>query len=213
MNKKILLSFILLLSLHHSFGWCRSSKSSIEARLDSIENKLESNLSFELASKIDDLQREVQDLRGILEEKHHHAKADLVGNVEKKLDPEHVAYNSAHKLVEDKNFQEAIVAFKDFLSNYGNSHYVPNAIYWLGELYLTDHNFEVASNYFSEVVNKYKEHSKAPDALLKLGILELERENWQGAREYFNQIKNNYSNSSRVLMAEAKLQSMERDGH
>jgi len=130
-----------------------------------------------------------------------------------KLEPEQIAYNAAYKLIEDKNFSEATVAFKDFLWQHNNSKYAPNAIYWLGELYLTEHKFGVAADYFLQVVNKYKDHDKAPDALLKLGMLEIERENWQGAKDYFTQIKKDYSNSSRVHMADAKLQSLQRDGH
>lgn len=221
MNKQILALLLIMLSVHHSIGWCRSSKSSIEARLDSLENKLESNLSLELVSKIDDLQREIQELRGMLEEKQHHVKVANSNNniseknivIEKKLSPDQMAYDAAHKLVEEKSFKEAIVAFKEFLINHSSSPQVPNATYWLGELYLTEHNFELAANYFLELVNKHQDHIKAPDALLKLGLLELERENWQGAKDYFNQIKTNYSNSSRVHMAEAKLQTMEREGH
>lgn len=38
-------------------------------------------------------------------------------------------------------------------------------------------------------------------------------ENWQEAKNYFMQIKNNYPNSSRVHMAEAKIQSLDREGH
>lgn len=214
-SKQILSLLIIILSLHHSLGWCRSSSASIEARLDTLENKLESNLSLELVSKIEDLQREVQELRGILEEKQHHANSNAEKKLitEKKLSPDQSAYDAAHKLVEEKNFKEAIVAFKEFLNNHSNSSHVPNATYWLGELYLTEHNFELAANYFLEIVNKHQEHIKAPDALLKLGLLELERENWQGAKDYFNQIKTNYSHSSRVHMAEAKLQTMEREGH
>ena len=129
------------------------------------------------------------------------------------LESENTAYNAAYKLVEDKNFSEAITAFKDFLWQYNNSKYIPNATYWLGELYLTEHKFDTAANYFLQVVNKYKDHAKAPDALLKLGMLEIERENWQEAKNYFMQIKNNYPNSSRVHMAEAKIQSLDREGH
>lgn len=224
MNKHILIYLLIISSLQHSIGWCRSSRSSIEARLDSLENKLESNLSLELVNKIEDLQRELQELRGMLEDKRHHVTVanvnDSVNNVPEKIavmekhrSSDQIAYDAAHKLVEEKNFTEAIVAFKEFLVNHNDSVQVPNATYWLGELYLTEHNFEVAADYFLEVVSKHHDHIKAPDALLKLGLLELERENWQGAKDYFNKIKTNYSHSSRVHMAEAKLQGIEREGH
>ncbi len=230
----LLTSSLIFLLYHHSLGWCRTSRSNLEDRIENLENRLESNLSLEISSKLETLQKEVQELRGIIEEQQHNAiivtkdKIDVRSKVDQKLEeqqgatttevktgynPEQSAYNKAYKLVEDKNFSEAIIAFKDFLWRYGNGQYVPNATYWLGELYLTEHSFDVAADYFLQVVNKYKDHDKAPDALLKLGILEVDRENWSAAKSYFNQIKKNYSNSPRVHMAEAKLQSIQREGH
>ncbi|MGD0465349.1 MAG: tol-pal system protein YbgF [Gammaproteobacteria bacterium] len=220
MNKslKILLIGSLIIFLYHPLGWCRSSRSNLEDRIENLENKLESNLNIEMASKLEALEREVQELRGIIEEQQHSSISLSKPKIDQKLDvqqldSEQLAYNTAYKLVEDKNFSEAIVAFKDFVGRYNNGQYTPNATYWLGELYLTEHNFDVAADYFLQVVNKYKDHAKAPDALLKLGILETERENWSEAKNYFNQIKKSYSNSPRVHMAEAKLQSIQREGH
>lgn len=218
----------------------RSSISELENRLEGLENKLDSNVSFEISSKIEFLQKEIQELRGIIEEqqnliynltKEHNPKvgSTSVSNVnpallspaletahtppKKQLQPEQDAYNAAYKLIEDKNFTEALVAFKDFLNQYNNSKYAANATYWVGELYLIDHNFDVAADYFLRVIDQYKDHDKAPDALLKLGMLEIERENWQVAKNYFLKIKKDYANSPRVQMAEAKLKGLERDGH
>jgi tol-pal system protein YbgF len=218
----------------------RSSISELENRLEGLENKLDSNVSFEISSKVEFLQKEIQELRGIIEEqqnliynltKEHNPKvgSSTANNVnsgsslspaletapipKKQLQPEQAAYNAAYKLIEDKNFTGALVAFKDFLSQYNNSKYAANATYWVGELYLIDHNFDVAADYFLRVIDQYKDHDKAPDALLKLGMLEIERENWQGAKNYFLKIKKDYANSPRVQMAEAKLKGLERDGH
>lgn len=209
---KNLLALFLIILLHHSIGWCRASRSNLEDRLENLENKLNSNFNLEIANKLEELQKEVQELRGMLEEQRH-AKLSLKDDKQLTIESEQHSYNTAYKLVEDKNFAEAILAFKDFLHQYDSGQYAPNAKYWLGELYLTEHQFSLAADYFLQVANKHKEHPKAPDALLKLGMLELERENWQDAKNYFNQIKQNYANSPRVHMADAKLQSMEREGH
>lgn len=221
-------------------GAARSSISELENRLEGLEHKLDSNVSFEISSKIEFLQKEIQELRGIIEEqqnliynltKEHNPKIgssgannvhpasslsqsiETVATPKKQLQPEQAAYNAAYKLIEDKNFTEALAAFKDFLSQYNNSKYAANATYWIGELYLIDHNFDVAADYFLRVIDQYRDHDKAPDALLKLGMLEIERENWQGAKNYFLKIKKDYANSPRVQMAEAKLKGLERDGH
>ena len=237
-TSQILLAGFIILGglLYHSISCGKASRSDLEARLDALENKLDSNLNLEISTKIEKLQREVQELRGLLEE-HQHAVQEInkgkklpstTSILEERLEQksinksslldikpasEEAAYESAYKLIEDKHFTEAITAFKDFLWQYNNSKFTPNAIYWLGELYLTEHKFDVAADYFLQVVNKYQQHDKAPDALLKLGLLEIERENWQAAKDYFIQLKKNYASSPRVYMAEANLQSLQRDGH
>ena len=45
-----------------------SSLLELEARIIELENKLQNNLNLEMANKLDLLQREVQELRGIIEE-------------------------------------------------------------------------------------------------------------------------------------------------
>lgn len=40
----------------------------LESRIIELENKLQNNLNLEMANKLDFLQREVQELRGIIEE-------------------------------------------------------------------------------------------------------------------------------------------------
>ena len=227
----------------------RTSVADLEMRLEDLETKVESNVNLELANKVDSLEQEIQELRGMLEELHNpHRVVDktasmptavaptprvqlkpelTVGSGEQPLNvggakisvaspwsvAEQEAYNAAYRLIESKDFPEAIVAFKDFLWQYQDSKYAPHATYWLGELYLTEDKLELASDYFLKVTDKYKDHSKAPDALFKLGMLEMERDNWQLAKDYFHKIKKEYADSSRVYMANAKLKILEQEGH
>ena len=127
--------FIVLLP-HISIA--RPSISELESRLEGLENKLDSNLNFEISSKVEFLQKEIQELRGIIEEQQHliykltkgdHLKSEsnVANNInptslsaspavaatapttsKKQLQPEQAAYNAAYKLIEDKNFSERI---------------------------------------------------------------------------------------------------------
>jgi tol-pal system protein YbgF len=213
----------------------RTSVADLEARLEDLENKIENNFNLELANKVDSLEQEVQELRGTIEELQNATnrqatkptgKATLglavaapvvaAGKsavVQQPSAADQEAYNAAYRLIESKDFPEAIVAFKDFLWQYQDSKYAPHATYWLGELYLTEDKLELASDYFLKVTEKYKQHTKAPDALFKLGMLEMERDNWQIAKDYFTKIKQEYSDSSRVYMANAQLKILEQEGH
>ena len=46
------------------------------------------------------------------------------------------AYRAAYALVQGRQFDQAIPAFKQFLQRYPDGQYAANAHYWLGELYL-----------------------------------------------------------------------------
>ena len=53
--------------------------------------------------------------------------------------------------------------------DYPNSPYVPNAWYWLGEIYLLQGQTEDARQAFTIVAEQYADHRKAMDATFKLG--------------------------------------------
>lgn len=75
MNKNFFVSrywgiFIVVIIIYSPLAWSRPSSNllELEARIIELENKLENNLNLEMANKLDFLQREVQELRGIIEE-------------------------------------------------------------------------------------------------------------------------------------------------
>ena len=75
MNKKFDLSrycgiVIIVIIIYSPLVWSRPSSTllELEARMIELENKLQNNLNLEMANKLDFLQREVQELRGIIEE-------------------------------------------------------------------------------------------------------------------------------------------------
>ncbi len=123
-------------------------------------------------------------------------------------------YNAAYKLVDAKQYKEAIIAFQDFLWKFPDGKYAANVHYWLGEIHLSEwHNdrsnklsLDKATSEFKIVISKYAKHHKAADSLLKLGIIAADQENWLVAKEYFIKLKQQYPGSSRAHMAEMRLQ-------
>ncbi|MGI9214541.1 MAG: YbgF trimerization domain-containing protein [Gammaproteobacteria bacterium] len=75
MNKKFFVPrywgiFIVVIMIYSPLVWSRPSSNllELESRIIELENKLQNNLNLEMANKLDFLQREVQELRGIIEE-------------------------------------------------------------------------------------------------------------------------------------------------
>jgi len=81
------------------------------------------------------------------------------------------AYTQAFSLIESRQFEEAVAAFDQFLIDYPNGEYTPNAFYWLGELHLRLEDLEKSRQSFVQVIRLFPENRKVPDALYKLGVV------------------------------------------
>ena len=115
------------------------------------------------------------------------------------------AYRAAYGLVRGQQFDQAAQAFQQFLRDYPDGKYAPNAHYWLGELYLVKQppDLEASRQAFTLLLDQYPDNSKAPDALYKLGKVQYLKGNREKAREYLDRVISQYgsSNSSAVKLA------------
>ena len=186
----------------------------------------------QLGARVDELERDMQRLRGELEETRHaldqarkQAKRDArsppppagpAGDVSptSAASQEVRDYEDAFRVYRLGEYQTAIDRFRRFLQNYPSSDYADNALFWMGECHakLGDHERAVLT--FQDVVKEYPDGNKVPDALFRQGIalLELGRQTRQqdtygpAAREIFNRILTDYPNSERVPEAKRQLE-------
>lgn len=141
------------------------------------------------------LQDEVMRMRGSLEEQAHQIqqlkqqRLDDYVNLDKRIaelsqggasntsakpaakassnDDDKQAYGDAYQQIKAQDFVAAKKSFSDFLTQYPDSIYRPNAYYWLGELYLLDKNYPEADKAFDAVLTQFPENRKYPEALYK----------------------------------------------
>lgn len=115
------------------------------------------------------------------------------------------AYRNAYSLVRGQQFDQAVDAFNQFLRNYPDGRYAPNAHYWLGELYLVidPPDLEASRQAFSLLLDRYPDNAKAPDAMYKLGKVQFLKGNREKSREYLDRVISEYgsSNSSAVKLS------------
>lgn len=227
-----------------------SSIDRLERRLEQVEQVLQNKVSDEVFEELERLRQEVNELRGSLEEQQHSLSllnnrqetiyhdfhktqsslnstdeaainSRVVTDTNNKLSKtEQETYDLAYTLVEQKQFDDAIVKFQDFLWQHPDGKLAPNAHYWLGEIFLAKWQqektnsslLEKAINSFSVVVSKYNSHHKAVDSMLKLGLIDVEREKYDTAKKYFTDLITKYPKSSRVRIAEGKLTKLKEDG-
>lgn len=77
--------------------------------------------------------------------------------------------NASNLLLKQRDINAAALAFKQHVVDFPNSPYVPNAWYWLGEIFQLQGQNEEAKKAFTIVVEQYPGHAKAADANFKLG--------------------------------------------
>ncbi|WP_226569263.1 cell division protein CpoB [Mangrovibacter yixingensis] len=118
-------------------------------------------------------------------------------------------YNAAFALVQDKSRQDdAIAAFQNFVKKYPDSTYVPNANFWLGQLYYSKGKKDDAAYYFASVVKNFPQSPKAPDAMYKVGLIMQEKGDTAKAKAVYQQVVAKYPGTDGAKQAQKRLNGM-----
>ena len=80
------------------------------------------------------------------------------------------AYDNGMALMNAKQYDQAEMAFRQFLTANPRSPNVSNAHYWLGESYLKRNRYTDAAEQYLTIYQTYPKASIAPDALVKLAV-------------------------------------------
>lgn len=121
-------------------------------------------------------------------------------------------YDQIFPLVRNKQYDEAIAEYQQFVARYPNSLYVANARYWLAQIYAVQGRTDEAELEYLNVAQKHTESSKAADAWLKLGQLYERQAKTDKAMNAYNQVVTQYSDSTAAKMAENRLQVLKAGG-
>jgi tol-pal system protein YbgF len=130
------------------------------------------------------------------------------------IDPaqEQADYKDAFNLLKVGKYDEAIVAYSDFLRKYPSSSYAANAQYWLGEANYVRRQFPVAIEEFQKVVMQYPDSRKLPDAMLKIGYIHYELKQSDDARRVLTELTQKFPGTTAARLADNRLQRMKLEG-
>lgn len=78
-------------------------------------------------------------------------------------------YKAAYDLLRQRQVDQSLVAFKDYLKKYPNGEFSANSCYWLGEIFLLKNQLPQARDWFAKLLQDFPESNKVPDAKFKLG--------------------------------------------
>lgn len=171
-------------------------------RLARLEQQIANQAVY--TAQIENLQHQVQDLQGRLDEANHQIQvlqqssnkkiADntpqptkITQDAVKEKDPANVSlptesiatnpnnllqeqdiYEKAYRLIEKKDYTQAISSMKSYVEQFPRGQYAGNAHYWLGELYVLQHSPDNARTEFKMVIDKFPNNSKVQLATKRL---------------------------------------------
>ena len=78
-------------------------------------------------------------------------------------------YKDAYDLLRQRQVDQSLIAFKEYLKKYPSGEFSANSCYWLGEISLLKNQLPQARDWFSKLLQDFPESNKVPDAKFKLG--------------------------------------------
>ena len=207
-----------------------NDETNIQKQLMSLNQQLTSFHSQNLLGKFNEMQKEMQFLRGVVDVQKHDIdmlkkklndvspisvtriskKGNTVPSIGNSINSHNSKnevdeYNSAFSALKDRNYNVAVSIFNKLLKDYPQGKYTANAHYWLGEIYLLQGKYDTAELNFSSVITENVGHSKVPDAMLKLAMVYVNTQNIDKARSTVIQLQKQYPNSTASRMAGIQL--------
>ncbi len=121
-------------------------------------------------------------------------------------------YQAAFELLKEERYEQAGMAFQQFLVTYPDSELADNAQYWLAESHYVTQNYDRALTEFQTVIDTYPRSRKVPDALLKMGYCNYELKSWEDARASLARVQADYPETTAARLAGQRLKRMEEEG-
>ena len=122
---------------------------------------------------------------------------------------ERAAYDAAFNALKGGQYVQSAELFQNFLQQYPNGSYTPNALYWLGESYYVTQNYPLAQEQFQALLDRYPTHDKAPGALLKVGLAQYGARQYDAAARTLSEVASRYPGTDAARTAADRLNAIQ----
>jgi tol-pal system protein YbgF len=188
----------------------QSLRGTLEEQNYEIERlkKAEKERYADLDRRINEIQ--MQKSSGVNPVLNHVGSGSLNESTPANMDEDLKTYSSAKQRVDSKEYNAAIAEFTLYLEFFPEGKYVPQAHYWLGELYmaLAIPEYDSAQNHFETVIKAFPSHPKVPDCLYKVGMIHKAQNKKELAKQTFQKLINNFPGSATASLAKTQLQTL-----
>lgn len=123
------------------------------------------------------------------------------------VDPfaEQQAYQGAFDLLKSGRYEDAAVAFQQFIADFPTGTYADNAQYWLGETFYITRQFDRSVQEFERLVAMHPNSQKLTHALLKIGYSHDELGNEAEAERVLGELIERHPQSAAAGLARKRL--------
>jgi tol-pal system protein YbgF len=120
-------------------------------------------------------------------------------------------YERGFALYANRQYDQAVLVYQNFLSRYPEDIYSDNAQFWIGESFLNMDKLADAETAYRKVLREYEhknslEGYKTPEAIYRLGTLAGKRNDTPKARYYYGNVAGRYPESSAGRKAQRELE-------
>ena len=216
-KKSLVFSFLFIIAFN-----------SISQENDNIEVDL-------LFLKIQELEKEIADLRNILESQDYliqkliqesvqedentNSDLDKFGDINSTnvirftgvddVQSKEEVYKEAIKALGEQNFIKASSLFNYFVESFSDEEKLPLSFFWLGEIAYIQENYQSSNKYFLELITLYPDHYRVPLAHKKIGDIFLKNNELDKAKDKYNFVIREYPNNTASSLALQLLKNME----
>ena len=114
-------------------------------------------------------------------------------------------YQRAFQLLKETQYEQALAAFKQFLTDYPDSAYSDNAQYWLAETNYVMQDYAAAIAEYQSLLGAYPDSQKVSHALLKIGYSQAALGQGAVARQTLEKVMALYPGTTVARLADEKL--------
>lgn len=119
-------------------------------------------------------------------------------------------YRRGMAFVDAEEYVQAADLFQQIVDNFPNGDRVPDAMYWLAEIYrnVDPKDLEKSRQFFVQMVTLYSDHARIPEALAKLGMVYHELGNVTRALEYLDRVIAEFPDHDAARLADTYAQEL-----
>lgn len=191
----------------------KNTQMNFVSRLDSLQqqNRMLTGKVEELTNALAREQRSTRDLYGTLDQRlgRFEPQTVVVNGETVTVEPqEKAAYEAAVELLKNGDYKAAQDKFRRFASDWDQSPYRADAVYWRGSCLFALEQYKTAIDVQNQLIRQYPNHPRVPDAMISVASCQAALGNVKAAAATLNKVVKQFPDSEASKTAKDRLKAL-----